>query len=141
MYYFSERFTFLLCYQIICLGDLWVAVANTEWGRIPGKAKDGICWYGYGGEEHETDDFYVVVHTSPHKLVEHDFSGPPEGAAATGYQTDGRGAQFAAIAHSEWGRIPGKADGDMCWFPYGGEEHETHDFEWVVFPHPCHDFF
>ena len=40
-------------------GDLWHAVAITEHGRIPGKACRGrICWYTYGGKEHEvTDNF------------------------------------------------------------------------------------
>jgi len=42
---------------------LWCAVANTEWGKIPGKAKEGTCWFPYGGEEKTTTDFqYVLSH-------------------------------------------------------------------------------
>lgn len=114
-------------------GDHWVAVADTEYGKIPGKAKDGTCWYCYNGEEYTTEDFHYVVYTSPHKLVRNDNLGPPDGAAAVGSQTDGRGDQYAAIALTEWGRIPGKAEGNTCWYPFDGQEHETYDFEWVVF--------
>lgn len=121
-------------YQNDGRGEQYIAVAETEWGKIPGKAdSEGTCWYCYNGEEYETDQFHYVVHTSPHKLVQNDNLGPPEGALVTGSQTDGRGDQYAAIALSEWGRIPGKAEGNTCWYPYDGQEHETCDFEWVVF--------
>ena len=33
-------------------GELWCAVANSYFGRIPEKAKDGRCWFPYGGQEH-----------------------------------------------------------------------------------------
>lgn len=43
-------------------GDSWCAVAqNTQWGTIPGKAKDGTCWYSYGGVEYTTKDFKYVL--------------------------------------------------------------------------------
>jgi len=29
--------------------DLWCAIALTEHGKIPGKAKGDFCWYGYYG--------------------------------------------------------------------------------------------
>ena len=41
-------------------GDHWCAVAKTEYGRIPGKAKEGICWYPYGDVEHMTKDYIIV---------------------------------------------------------------------------------
>lgn len=110
-----------------------MAVAETEWGKIPGKAKDGTCWYPFNGEEHYTDAFHYVVYTSPHKLIHNGESGPPEGALPVGNQSDGRGDQYAAIANTEWGRIPGKADGNVCWYPCNGVEHETQDFDWIVF--------
>lgn len=114
-------------------GDLWVGVAETEWGQIPCKAGWGEAWYCYGGSEYSTDDFHYVIHTSPHKFVANDGSGAPEGAIVTGHQTDGRGDQYAAIANSEHGRIPGKACDNTCWYPFGGIEHETTDFDYVVF--------
>jgi hypothetical protein len=46
-------------------GKLWCAVANTDWGAIPGKAKDGECWYPYAGEEHSTSDFRYVCSGKP----------------------------------------------------------------------------
>ena len=42
-------------------GLLYLAVANnTPWGAIAGKAKNNTCWYSYGGEEMNTDDFSWV---------------------------------------------------------------------------------
>mmetsp|Transcript_46769 Transcript_46769/g.109487 ORF Transcript_46769/g.109487 Transcript_46769/m.109487 type:complete len:179 (-) Transcript_46769:107-643(-) len=41
-------------------GELWCAIARTPWGNIPGKAKNGTCWYSYGGKEHLTSDFFYV---------------------------------------------------------------------------------
>jgi len=114
-------------------GEQFIAVAETEWGKIPCKADaDGNAWYCYNGQEYETTDFHYVVYNSPHRFVPNDDSGPPEGAMITGSQTDGRGDQYAVIALSEWGRIPGKACDNTCWYPYGGQEHETKDFEYIV---------
>ena len=48
-----------------------------------------------------------------------------------GFQNDGAGRLWCAIAHTEHGRIPGKAKGNDCWYPYGGKEHHTHDFTFV----------
>merc|ERR1712012_718432 len=89
-------------YQTDGAGYLWCAVANTEHGRIPGKAKEGICWYPYGGQEHTTDDFdYVRVRRLKHSpQTEHD-------------------------------KIPGKAKDGECWYPYGGEEHSTRNFKYA----------
>ena len=41
--------------------EYYVAVAHCDEGSIPGKAKDGNCWYPFGGEERETDNFSWVV--------------------------------------------------------------------------------
>ena len=38
----------------------WCAVANTKWGHIPGKCRDGVCYFPYGGIEHQTTDFTIV---------------------------------------------------------------------------------
>jgi len=117
-------------------GDHCVAVAETEHGTIPGKAKDGNCYYSFNGGEHRADEFKYVVQCSPHTLVSnHDTDGPPHGALEVGHQNDGGGAQYAVIAHTEYGRIPGKAHDKECAYPYGGGEHVTHDFEWVCIPH------
>ncbi len=112
-------------------GALWCAVANTEWGSIPGKANDDSCWYPYGGEEHLTSDFQMVTSDNPLIKVRNNGS-QPDGALRCGFQIDGTGDLYAAIAITEWGEIPGKAKDDTCWYSYGGEEHFTSDFFWIV---------
>jgi len=65
---------------------------------------------------------------------------PPQGALATGLVGSGlkvqpeisiSGVYYAAIAHTAWGDIPGKAMGNTCWYPYDGSEHLTYYFSWV----------
>jgi hypothetical protein len=103
-------------------GRLYAAIAHTEHGEIPGKAKEGECWYPYGGQEHSTQDFTLVfdqvLRNEPH-------------GSAQGHQNDGAGELFCAIAHTEHGLIPGKAKDGTCWFSYGGEEHATEDFKYL----------
>jgi len=172
-------------------GRLWCAIANSEWGRIPGKAKDGTCWFPYGGQEHETSDFdyypvntkshrprgehhtedengryYCAIAKTPHgkipgkaneegtcwypyggeehtaekfKYVSWDWDAESSSSSsdsdkeeiAPGFQTDGAGYLWCAVANTEHGKIPGKAKDGTCWYPYGGEEHETSDFDYV----------
>jgi hypothetical protein len=42
---------------------LFFAIANTEWGRIPGKVhkNQNVCYYAYGGRGYSTHDFDIVV--------------------------------------------------------------------------------
>jgi len=105
-------------------------VAHTQWGEIPGKAKGGDCWFPYGGQEHHTNNFSWVV-GGGFKLVNSQ-GNPPPGAIQTGFQNDGAGALWSVVAHTQWGEIPGKGKGGDCWFPYGGKEHHTNSFSWVV---------
>jgi len=110
-------------------GALWSAVAHTNWGDIPGKAKGGECWFSYGGKEHATNNFSYVVGRN-FRLQKSNV--PPPGSLQTGFQNDGAGALWSAVAHSNWGDIPGKAKGGECWFPYGGQEHSSNNFSYVV---------
>jgi hypothetical protein len=32
-------------------GKFWCAIGNTPNGKVAGKAKGGICYFGYGGKE------------------------------------------------------------------------------------------
>jgi len=50
--------------------------------------------------------------------------------AVKGSQNDG-GDYWCAISHSQYGKIPGKAQGKRCWFSWGGKEHITDKFEWI----------
>jgi len=57
---------------------------------------------------------------------------PPPGALQTGCQNDGAGPVWAAVAHTPWGDIPGKAKGGSCWYSYAGAEHDSDNFSYVT---------
>lgn len=57
--------------------------------------------------------------------------GSAHGFEPHGFQTDGGGYVWCAVARTQWGRIPGKAQGQTCWFSYGGREHTTGDFYYI----------
>lgn len=47
-------------------------------------------------------------------------------------------AMYCAIAHTQWGAIPGKVPADnmsLCLYPYGGQEHQAQQFEIVYSQH------
>ena len=48
-----------MCYQDD--DEYYVVVAHTEEGDVPGKSKNGKCWYSFGGEEKNADHFSYVV--------------------------------------------------------------------------------
>jgi len=110
-------------------GTLCAAVAHTEHGDIPGKAKGDTCWYPYGDKETSTKNFSWVVAVG---WRTEKGSSPPAGALKVGHQNDGTGDLYAAVAHTEHGDIPGKAKGDTCWYPYGDKETHTKNFSWIV---------
>jgi hypothetical protein len=106
-------------------GTVYLAVAHTSHGDIPGKAQGNNCWYPYGGSEHSTNNFSWVASVS-HRLTPTSQSAhPPANAIRCGHQNDGAGDLYAAIAHTSHGNIPGKAQGNNCWYPYGGSEHSN----------------
>jgi len=113
-------------------GQLWAALAHTQWGNIPAKAKPGNAWFAYGGKEHATADFSWIVQSFG--LVNVAASPHPPATAVAGNQTDGAGVVHLAVAHTQWGDIPAKAKGNQAWFPYGGAEHATNNFSWVSVP-------
>jgi len=112
------------------MGKLFAAVAHTEHGDIPGKAKDKLCWYPYNGKEEQTNNFSWVISTW--ELV-HDGL-PPKDSIPCGNQ-DGDGLYWSAVAHTEDGDIPGKAQNNTCWYPYNGKEVQTNNFSWLVAYH------
>jgi len=114
-------------------GTVSCAVAHSPHGDIPAKAKDGSAWYPYGGKEHQTSNFsWVVVPRGSH--LEQNRGSPPHNAIPAGFQNDGAGTVYLAIAACSYGNIPGKAKDNTCWYPYGGKEHSTNNFSWV-----CHN--
>jgi len=98
------------------------ALANTDKGLIPGKAKGDTCWYSYGGKEHLTNSFSLVSGCF--------VANPEHKGRAPGRQHDS-GEYWCAVANGPHGPIPGKARGDTCWYPYGGSEHLTKNFKFV----------
>lgn len=105
-------------------GHHYCAVARTKWGNIPGKAKGNTCWFSHDGKEHTTDKFEIIRVNTEHRSVR----GSPQG-----FQNDGSGELWCAIAETGFGKIPGKAKNGTCWFPYGGKEHVTTNFKYVGF--------
>ena len=49
-------------------GPYYSIIANTEWGRIPGKANLRIGWFGYNGKEYPTADFDWIVQTNRERI-------------------------------------------------------------------------
>ncbi|XP_074646735.1 uncharacterized protein LOC141902760 [Tubulanus polymorphus] len=113
-------------------GPLYLAVADTNIGRIPGKAMKGTCWYSINGKEEETAAFWWICASSQLKLYRGDF---PRGPLASGYQHDGSGLYYSVVADTSYGTIPGKicASSRLCSYPYGGKEHTTDNFSYVIF--------
>jgi len=122
---------FKLGHQNDGAGNLWCVIANTPHGQIPAKAKQNKAWYAHGGREHETSDFhYVRSHAGAHVTLEKARS-PPMGVVQ-GHQQDSGSYYMVICHHTSHGKIPGKSNGNKAWYSWGGKEHETHDFSYVV---------
>lgn len=101
----------------------YCGVAHTPWGRIPGKVKGNTCWYPYAGKEHTTDQFELIDARGVSKQP---------GPVAHGRQLNEVGDIWCALATTGWGLIPGKAKDGVCWYPYGGKEHISTSFNYVI---------
>eukprot|EP01126_Amoeba_proteus_P063975 TRINITY_DN8895_c0_g1_i3.p1 TRINITY_DN8895_c0_g1~~TRINITY_DN8895_c0_g1_i3.p1 ORF type:complete len:271 (+),score=34.15 TRINITY_DN8895_c0_g1_i3:97-909(+) len=112
-------------------GPLYAVIAHTQWGDIPAKAKPGTAWFPYGGREHTTSDFSWITQTF--SLLHISSNPQPPHTVPRVHQHDA-GQVLVAIAHGPHGDIPGKAQGNTCWYPYGGGEHMTNNFSWVNLP-------
>jgi len=110
-------------------GKLYLALAHTPHGDIPAKAKGNQAWYPYGGQEHTCNNFSWIS-VPGYSLVPNTNSGAPWNAIS-GRQNDGAQV-WAAIANTSHGQIPAKASGSTAWYPYGGKEHTTSSFSWIV---------
>ncbi|KAL5252404.1 hypothetical protein ACHWQZ_G015241 [Mnemiopsis leidyi] len=125
---------FRLGHQNDGAGHLWCVLANTPHGQIPAKAKQNKAWYPFGGKEHETHDFhYVKAHPGSHVgLEKHHHGRPVPPGVVTGHQRNSGTYYMVICHHTSHGKIPGKSDGRKAWYSWGGREHETHDFSYVV---------
>ena len=108
-------------------GIYFCAVAQTRWGTIPGKEKSGECWYPYGGKEYRIDNGFSVFKEGVC------VSSRNEDIIPLGFQSDGVGELWCALAETRFGRVPGKANASSCWYSYGGREYSTSQF-WFVGP-------
>ena len=109
---------------------MWCAIANSvEGGRIPGKAKNGICYYALKGTEYKTDDFVLVTDQDlmyKDQLI-------PDIVPAPGYMTDGQGAMWCAVIDTMYGRLPGRATKTHAWYTFGGRDFVTDKDFWIVY--------
>lgn len=133
-------------------GHYYSVICNTPHGKIPGKGKENRAWYSYGGKEHEvkSSSFEYLLSHAGYKVHLEKSNGPPAGAV-TGHQNN-TGTMYAVVCHhTSHGKIPGKSNGRTSWYSWGGKEHETKDFSYVVvksgfnpfpgppvLPHPVH---
>eukprot|EP01123_Difflugia_compressa_P015944 TRINITY_DN935_c0_g1_i1.p1 TRINITY_DN935_c0_g1~~TRINITY_DN935_c0_g1_i1.p1 ORF type:complete len:393 (+),score=76.36 TRINITY_DN935_c0_g1_i1:38-1216(+) len=75
---------------------------------------------------------YVAPSEPKFKLVPLSQSPSPPPGTVEGYQNDGQGTVYCVVANTTHGTVPGKGKGRNCYYPYGGREHATSDFSWVV---------
>ena len=98
-----------------------------------GKANTQVCWYSYGGKEYETKDFSWIVSDGISQLLNNNGKfNPPDTAIKIAVAHDGNGPYYSIIAKTQWGLVPGKANRRQAWFPYGGKEYTTLNFDWIV---------
>ena len=114
-------------------GDLWIGVANTKSGQIPGKIQEDkgngyICYYSDEKNACKTKDFNFIASPGARCVKSKDEA--PETALQFG-------KHYVPIAKTQYGRIPGETtDGHTCFYPYKGKTLlSTEDFYWVVFKH------
>jgi len=115
-----------LGHQVDGVGVLYLIVAHTQFGDIPGKSDGTQVHFGHGGSEHGASDFSWVV-APEHTIVPHKGTGSaPKNALSIG-------STYAVITHSQFGNIPGIFTGTgNATFAYGGSERSTAIFSWVV---------
>ena len=108
-------------------------LAKTEWGIIPGKCKEGKCWFTFEGTAKSTESFDRIVgtETDPIRFIPFKENVEPPSTAIAGNEKGQSTPIYAAIADTEWGLIPGKAQGNTCWYHYGGQERTTKNFFWL----------
>jgi hypothetical protein len=109
----------------------YCAVANTAFGLIPGKAKEGIMWYGWKGKERSTKDFDYVVESKggpvARSIVAQPLHKSYDEVKPLGRTTDGEDF-WCAIAYTRWGQILGRTNGKVCIFGFRSKEYETTHF-------------
>ena len=95
--------------------ELWCCLCQgnePEHGTCPGYTDGERAWYPWGGREHMTDNFKISKSGT--------FSKETRGKAPA---AEGNGTKYwYAVCNTEWGRLPGKTNGECAWFCYAGEE-------------------
>lgn len=115
----------------------YLAIAITDTGLIPARAKENEVWYSYKGREIYVRNNFVWVTIPPGFTAKLEkCPSPPVGALQVGYQLDDNGSWvdlFAGVAHTSNGDIIGKvfANGKILYANCGRECSES-NFSWIV---------
>eukprot|EP01126_Amoeba_proteus_P023251 TRINITY_DN2338_c0_g1_i4.p1 TRINITY_DN2338_c0_g1~~TRINITY_DN2338_c0_g1_i4.p1 ORF type:complete len:423 (+),score=78.83 TRINITY_DN2338_c0_g1_i4:2201-3469(+) len=103
---------------------VYLAVAHTTWGDIPGRAYNATAWFSHGGCEHTTTKFSFLEFPT-WTLVKQDVKLPPPSALFLG-------DYYPVIVHTHHGDMIGKAKSGVAWFTYDGWDHSCTKFSWIV---------
>jgi len=119
-------------FQVDGVGSVYLVLAHTDNGdHIPGKGVKGesSVHFGNNGKEHTSSDF-SWVQVPGHSIVPNQGTIPADSLAFT--SPSGKDL-YGVITHSQFGNIPGISLGtDFATFSYGGSEHKTQIFSWIV---------
>lgn len=103
---------------------LWCcAVHDRDYGEIMGKCTETECWYGWRGREyHRVGGFEIFKGM----VLDPDLSNPADRMKFSfRLFQHGYGFLWFALADTPYGKIPGKASKDKCWYTYAGVEYMT----------------
>ena len=100
---------------------LWCCLCISDKGKIPGCTDGVTSWFPWGGRAHYTNDF--IVHKS--RFVSRKLVGEHHSQQNDGHRT------YCAIAITEFGLLPGKADKKTCWYSHNDHECLTGDFMYI----------
>ena len=115
-------------------------LADTRWGVIPSKCKDGKAYVPYGGREHifEGNNYATIEGTidEPIMLIPNEADMVPPNGAIFSRQLDQSNPVYACVAETRDGLyIPGKRhtgwDG-YCFYAQDGDERSTRKYSWIV---------
>ena len=111
-------------------GLLWSVICqDTPKGNIPCRVDaKGNAYYPWGGLEAKWTNFSGPINGDlywPDEKL-------PSDCKLRGHETDSKTDFYAALVHTKYGSLPGKAKKDltMAWYSWGGKEiHETKRFQ------------
>ena len=102
--------------------------------RILGRGTKDEAYYCYKGQDYLTRDFSWLVTDNNTHLVQTKASPiPPENAIKVISSLDVKNPDcYFVVARTKDGLIPGTSNGIEAFYAYGGKEHSTTEFHWIV---------